>query len=104
MLAPTQSPKHSNCELEIYRTSYPDREFSEISRIDVHIERTYFVSSVFDDALPEIKKRACDSGADALIDIREISSTINLGETHIYHVTATGIKYKERPLSKIKGE
>ena len=94
MLVQTHTPKSYNCKIDVFRASYPDREFEKISRIDVHIERTYFMNSAFDDVLPAIRKRACESGADAIIDIRERSSKINLGETNLYHVTVTGIKYK----------
>ena len=94
MLVPTHLSKPSDCDVEVFRTGYPSKEFVRISRIDVHIERTYFVRSNFDDVLPKLKKEACESGADAIIEIQERSANINLDETNIYHVTATGIKYQ----------
>jgi uncharacterized protein YbjQ (UPF0145 family) len=57
------------------------------------LEKTHFIGSSLDDALPELKKQARLSGADAIIEIRESSS--KTGETKIYHVTATGIRYTD---------
>jgi len=74
-------------------TGAPGKEFVRISRVDVHLEKSAFIASAFEDALPELKKQACLSGADAIIEIREQSSSIL--ETRAYHVTATGIKYKD---------
>ena len=95
MLVPTHAPKSPDCEVEVFQAEYPSREFVKIARIDVHIERTYYIRSNLEDVLPELKKQACESGADAIVEIKERSSNINLSETHIYHVTATGIKYQQ---------
>lgn len=40
-----------------------------------------------------LRKEACASGADAVIDIDERGSSINLRETSIYHVTAIAVRY-----------
>jgi len=93
MLVPHQNPKGSDCQIEIFMKEPPARQFERISRLDVHIERTYYVRSTFNDVLPELKKEACESGADAIIDIQERSSTFNMSETNIYHVTAIGIRF-----------
>jgi hypothetical protein len=95
MLVPTHFSKAPDCEVEVFRTGHPSKEFVRISRIDVHIERTYYIRSDFEDVLSKLRKEACESGADAIIEIQERSSNINLSETNIYHVTATGIKYKQ---------
>jgi hypothetical protein len=80
------------CSVDIFTTDEPRRDFLRVSRLDVHMEKTFFISSSLDDALPELRRQACLSGADAIIDIDEHSSS--LVETRIYHVTATGIRYK----------
>ena len=95
MLVPTHVSKPADCVIEVFRGADPGRAFTKISRIDVHIERTYYIRSNFEDVLPELKKQACESGADAIIDIQERSSNINVSETNIYHVTATGIRYDQ---------
>ena len=93
MLGEAYPPRSPDCNVEIFRTGNPSKKFVKISRLDVHLEKTLFLSSTFESALPELKKQACLSGADAVIEIQERSSGV--GETRIYHVTATGIKYAE---------
>lgn len=93
MLVPQHILKPDDCQIEIFRKEHPARQFERISRLDVHIERTYYVRSQLNDALPELQKEACASGADGIIDIRERSSNFNLSETNSYHVTATGIRF-----------
>lgn len=93
MLVPHYDPKPAHCHIDFFTQDRPSRQFERISRLDVHIERTYYVRSQLDDALPELSKEACASGADAVMDIEERSSSINLRETNIYHVTGTGIRY-----------
>ena len=94
-LGPTYESKPTDCSLDVIRTGTPNKDFIKISRIDVHVERTYYIRSGFDEALPELRIKACASGADAIFEIQETSSKMIIGETHVYHVTATGIKYKE---------
>lgn len=96
MLDSQHIPKAPDCDVEIFRTGYPPKEFVRISRIDVHIERTYYMRSDFDNALPMLRKEACESGADAIIEITERSSHINLSETNIYHITGSGIRYQKK--------
>ena len=89
------SSRSPDCAIEVFRSEIPSKEFLKISRIDVHIERTYYIRTNFEEALPVLKVKACESGADAILDIQERSSYINNDETHIYHVIATGIKYTQ---------
>ena len=97
MLVPQHVPKPENCQIEIFRGEHPARQSERVSRLDVHIERTYYVRSQLDDALPELQKEACASGADGIIDIQERISHFNLSETNSYHVTATGIRFLPSP-------
>jgi hypothetical protein len=86
-------PLSEDYEVEVFRVGKPQKPFVKISRLDVHLEKTHFIGSNFDDALPELKRQARQSGAQAIIDIEESKSQV--GETMIYHVTATGIKYTD---------
>ena len=95
MLVPTHIPKPSDCSIEVFKTGVPSKKFVRISRLDVHRERTYYGRTELDDVLEELKEQACASGADAVIEIDERSRNINLQETNVYHVTATGIQYSE---------
>lgn len=87
---PAQSETHN---VDIFFEGVPPREFDRIARLDVHLEKTFFVRSALEDALPELKRQARLSGADAIIEFREISSQSI--ETRIYHVTATAIRYRQ---------
>jgi hypothetical protein len=93
MLGKEYPSRGNQCNIEIFRTGSPSKKYIRISRLDVHLEKSFFSPLDYDNALPELKKQACRSGADAVVDIKERSSSI--GETRVFHVTATGIKYEE---------
>jgi hypothetical protein len=93
MLGQTYPPKPESYEVQVFSGTAPARPFVRISRLDVHLEKTHFIGSSLEDALPELKKQARLSGADAIIEIRESSSMVV--ETKIYHVTATGIRFTD---------
>lgn len=86
-------PKPEGYDVQVFRGEAPQRPFIRIARLDVHLEKTHFIGSSLDDALPELKNQARLSGADAIIDIREQFATV--GETEIYHVIATGVRYTD---------
>jgi hypothetical protein len=88
-------PRATDAAVEVFRDGVPDKPFNSIARLDVHLERTGFVTSRFEDALPELKKQARQAGADAVIEIQEMRSQIL--ETMVYHVTATGVRYVRAP-------
>ena len=93
MLGRSFPPKPKGSEAAVFRDATPVCPFIKISRLDVHLEKTYFIGSTLADALPELKRQARLSGADAIIEIQERHSMV--GETRVYHVTATGIRYIE---------
>jgi hypothetical protein len=95
MLGQSYSPKKENYEVQVFLNNTPKRPFLKISRLDVHLEKTFFVGSSLSEALPELKKQARLSGADAIIEIRETRLTVV--EALVYHVTATGIRYSDSP-------
>ena len=92
MLGDSFSPKPEGYDVQVFQ-EIPQRSFVRISRLDVHLEKTYLIGSSFDDALQELKKQARLSGADAIVDVKEYFSRV--GETKMYHVTATGIHYTD---------
>lgn len=81
----------SSFEVEVFRYGLPEKPFERVARLDVHIEKTHFLSSDFEDALPELREQARLSGSHAIIEIEERSSSVL--ETKIYHVTATGVRF-----------
>jgi hypothetical protein len=82
-----------NCEVEIFKAGAPDKAYALISKLNVHLEKTFFISSDFESAAKELKRQACLSGADAIIDLKETSSSYL--ETKIYNVSGTGICYRK---------
>jgi len=90
-LAETYDALPSDFDVEIYRYELPQRPFKKVARLDVHIEKTHFLSTDFEDAVPELKEQARLSGSHAIIEIEERKSS--LLETKIYHVSATGIRF-----------
>lgn len=70
----------------------PEVAFSEIGRLDVHLEATSFVTYSLDEALERMKVKAREVGADGVIDVVEKRSRVL--ETSVYHVSATAIRYE----------
>ncbi len=90
-LGATIPPRAADAPVEVFREGLPTRPFERVARLDAHLEKTAFRKSDLDDALPELMRRARAAGADAIVEPREQRSQV--GETMIYHVTATGIRY-----------
>ena len=84
---PTDAP------VDVFRDGHPERPFTEVSRLDVHLEYTQFTVPRFENALPELERQARESGADAVIDLDE--RWWKVGETRVYHLTATGVRYTD---------
>ena len=80
-----------NSKVRIFKSETPQRNYTKVSRIDVHMVKTFYIKPDLNDVLPEIKRQANLSGADAVIDIQDRTS--GYGEYKEYHVTATGIKF-----------
>src|SRR5438552_11543429 len=83
-------PRPKDYPIEVFETGSPTRPFTRVSRLDVHFEKTFFIGSSLKEALADLKRQARLSGADAIIEIEERKSMV--GETKVYHVTATGIR------------
>ena len=94
-LAERYPPRAADAAVEVFRSGLPQVPFKRIARLDVHLEKTGFVTSRFEDALPELKTQARQAGADAIIEIDERRSQVL--ETMVYHVTATAVRYTSTP-------
>jgi hypothetical protein len=90
-LAENVAARDADCMVDVFKVGLPIKNYIKVSRLDVHLEKTHFRRPTFDDAIDELRKQACLSGADAIIDVEERSSSIL--ETGVYHITATGVKY-----------
>ncbi len=94
-------PKPNNYEVEIFRESLPERDFIRVSKLEVHSEKSQFCGNALENVLPELKKQARLSGADAIIEIKEKRSRVV--EFNMFHVTATGIRYIAFDKAEAKG-
>jgi hypothetical protein len=86
---PTDAP------VETFVTGEPSRPYVRVARLDAHLEKTGFMKSSLAEALPELKRQARRAGCDAIVEISERRSEIL--ETRVYHVTAIGVRYLDRP-------
>jgi hypothetical protein len=84
-----------DASVDVFERGTPDRPFTRVARLDVHVERTHWVGFELADVMEDLMRQARLAGADAIIEIQERRSTMNL-ETKVYHVTATGIRYEDR--------
>ena len=89
----TQRARPADCAVELHRGERPARAFVRIARLDVHLEKTHFLPSSLEEALPELKRQACLAGADAIVDVEERRSRVL--ETLVYHVTAIGVRFED---------
>ena len=83
-----------DCDVAVFKDQPPARPYVAISRLNVHLEKTFFVPADFSSASGELRRQACLSGADGVIDIEEKNSSYL--ETRIYNLSATGIRFLDR--------
>jgi hypothetical protein len=84
-----------NAPIDLFDKGEPSRPYVRVARIDAHIEKTGFATSSLADVLPELERQARRAGCDAIVEINERRSEIL--ETRVYHVTAIGVRYLDRP-------
>jgi hypothetical protein len=92
-IGPPRMPKQADTVVELFQDSAPTRKFEPVARLNVHIEKTFFVPTAFAEALPKLEALAREHGADALMTIEEKKSRLN--ETFIYNVSATAIAFTD---------
>jgi uncharacterized protein YbjQ (UPF0145 family) len=69
----------------------PSRPFMKVSHLDLYVEKVGAGEPSLEDVLPELKRQARLSGAEAVMDVEwTLRGTKDAG---VYHVTATGIAY-----------
>jgi len=86
-------PKPPTAEVQVFLQAPPARKFETVAKLNVHIEKTFFIPSAFAEARPKLEDLARQHGADAIIQIEEKKSRLN--ETFIYNVTATAIAFTD---------
>lgn len=85
--------KRAGAVILLFKDTKPNRPFEAVAQLNVHIEKTFFISSAFSEALPQLEELARQQGADALMNVAEKKSRLN--ETYIYNVTATAVAFVE---------
>ena len=86
-------PKSPTADVQIFLEALPPRKFEPVAKLNVHIEKTFFLPSAFGEARPKLEDLARQYGADAIIQIEEKKSRLN--ETFIYNVTATAVIFTD---------
>lgn len=85
--------RSSACDIEILLDK-PSRAFEKITDIDVYVRRNKITGgqrAVYEEAVPELKKRGCEAGADAvLVKNQTVSQS---GEWKLLYVGAVAIRY-----------
>ncbi len=85
-------PRPADCHVDVYRLP-PDRPYTVVSRISVHVDRTSYLSNSLDEPMPELLRQACQSGAEAVTKLAEKIDTHS--DTNGYTLTALGIRFTE---------
>jgi hypothetical protein len=88
----------ADCQVSVYKDAPPKLPYVAISRLNVHLEKTFFVSSDYVSAAAELKRQACLSGAEAVVDLQEQSSSYL--ETRIYNLSGTGARFLAQDASR----
>jgi len=88
-----RAPKPANAPVTLFKNTKPTRHYAPVAKLNVHLEKTFFLPSIFSEALPELEKLARQNGADAIVEVVESKSRLN--ETFIYNVTATAVVFTE---------
>ena len=86
-------PKGPDSPVVLIRDAAPSQPYEPVARLNVHIEKTFFIPSAFAEARPQLEKLAREMGADAVMQIEEKSSRLN--ETFIYNVSGTAIVFRD---------
>lgn len=85
--------KPANAVVLLFKDTEPIRKYEVVARLNVHLEKTFFIPSVFDEAKPQLEAMARQHGADAIIHVDETKSR-HL-ETFIFNVTATAVVFTD---------
>lgn len=86
-------PKASSAPVALFKDSLPDRKYEPVARLNVHVEKTFFIPSAFEEVRTQLEDLARQKGADAIIEIVEKKSRLN--ETFIYNVAGVAIVYTD---------
>jgi uncharacterized protein YbjQ (UPF0145 family) len=92
---PAPSPGRTTGDVDVV-SGTPTRAFTTVSRINLYVEKKTRGEPSLEDVLPELKRQARLSGAEAITDVHW-----TLSDAGVYHVTATGIAYAPPAASSV---
>jgi hypothetical protein len=88
--------KPAGCQVEIFKDKKPENPYQVVARIDTYVRRNKITQgreAAYEEAVPELKKRACKAGADAVIVLRQAVSSS--GEFKILYLKSEAILFTE---------
>jgi hypothetical protein len=87
--------KPESCEIRVFQDSKPDQAYVDLGIINYHDERHRSNAGALklEVVMPTIKARACEAGADALIDIRV--TEVRRLEFAMFNVRATAVRFTQ---------
>jgi hypothetical protein len=88
-----RAPRPEDAPVLVLRTGALARPYTPVATLNVHIEKTFFLPTAFDEARVKLEALARQHGADAPIDFKEERSRLN--ETFIYNVSAVAVVYTD---------
>lgn len=95
LVGPKRTAKPQNCEVELFSDDKkPEKPYEVVARMDVYVRRNKITQgrqAAYEEAVPELKKRACKAGADAVIVLRQTVS--HSGEFKLLYVKAEAIHF-----------
>jgi uncharacterized protein YbjQ (UPF0145 family) len=91
--APAERPAQPEREVDVIVAGAPGRPVREVARLDFYVEKRSAGGGTLDDVLPELKRQARMSGAEAVSDVKWTLSDAGEGSAGVYHVTATCLAY-----------
>jgi hypothetical protein len=89
-------PRQEPCEIQVFQDSKPDRSYVELGTLNYHHERHRASAGQLslDAALLLLKKRACEIGADAIVNVH-VTDERRL-EWAMFHVAATAARFQPK--------
>lgn len=86
-----RSPRPAGSPVQVFKDEAPTRKYEVVAKLNVHLEKTFFLHSAFEEVRPRLEDLARQHGADGVMQIEEKKSRLN--ETYIYNVTAMAIAF-----------
>ena len=87
---PSMPAKPDDCDIEIFTSKLPDRQYEELGIIEGD---TYFGADSLEEVLPKMKREACRAGGDAII-LKSTQKTVEDDISNL-NVIATVVRWTD---------